>query len=63
MATQEPRIPLFPARVPPERITQNENTCPHGTPACPVCIATDELLRIVHAEKPAFGFFGRVMMR
>ena len=60
MATQEPRTPPFPAPVPPEGTTQNENICPHGTPACPVCIATDELLRIVHSQRPALGFFGRL---
>jgi len=59
VATQEPKAPTFPAQVSPKQITQNENACPHGTPACPVCKATDELLRIVHARRPArlFGFF------
>ncbi len=36
----------------PERIAQNPNTCPHSIPMCPVCRATDELLRIVNAPKP-----------
>jgi len=33
-----------------ERIAQN--TCPHSIPMCPVCRATDELLRIVNTSKP-----------
>ena len=37
---------------PTERIVEIQNTCPHTIPICPVCRATDELLRIVNAPKP-----------
>ena len=37
---------------PAERIAETQNTCPHRIPMCPVCRATDELLRIVNAPKP-----------
>jgi len=43
---------LLSAQSPAERIAQNQNTCPHGIPICPVCIATDERLRIVNQPKP-----------
>lgn len=43
---------------PTERVAETQNTCPHSIPMCPVCRATDELLRIVRAPRARwFGFF------
>jgi hypothetical protein len=56
VATKNPITRIRPAQAAAssslERIAQNPSTCPHSIPTCPVCRATDELLRIVNTPKP-----------
>ena len=53
MATPKTNSNLLSAQLSPaERIAETQNTCPHSIPMCPVCRATDELLRIVNEPKP-----------